>query len=86
MDRLTRDAIIADNMGMSYGKMMALRHEGLIPEPPENAPDPEPKVYKRCQVCGAPVGKGKKLYCSWDCEHAAANARARDTYHRRKHP
>lgn len=81
MDRLTRESTAAINAGMSYGKWKALHPEGL----PEDAPDPIPSVVKRCRICGAPVGKGKKLYCSWDCEHAAAVIRERDAYHRRKH-
>lgn len=85
MDRLTRMAIIADNLGMSYGKLEALIHEGLMPEIPEDAPDPVPKLQKRCRICGAPVEKGRKLYCSWDCEHAAANARAREAHRRKRY-
>ncbi len=80
MDRLARESTAALNAGMSYGKWKALHPEGL----PEDAPDPVPKVQKRCVICGAPVGKGKKRYCSWDCEHAAAAIRERKAYHRRK--
>lgn len=84
MDKIARESTWAINLGISYGNLKALQLEGLLPELPEDAPDPVPKLQKRCRICGAPIGKGRKLYCSWDCEHAAANARAREA-HRRKH-
>ncbi len=84
MDKIARESTWAIILGISYGNLKARQHDGLLPELPEDAPDPIPNEVKQCRVCGAPLRKGKKRYCSWDCEHAAANARARETY-RRKH-
>lgn len=87
MDKLTMDAIAAQQAGMSYGKYKAA-HPGTyltsVEIEPPKPPKPEP-VRRSCARCGKMFevdAHKRQRYCSIEC--AAAAAKERDAELRRK--
>ena len=84
LDRLTRDAIAAQNAGMSYGKYTALH-----PHTPDEDDEVEGleqittgMVLATCLHCGQPFEKKRnnnKKYCCADCRNAAKGKKVRET-------
>lgn len=80
LDRLTRDAIAAEQAGMSYGNYKA-KHPHT---PDEDEEPPRPKVdpgrYElTCATCGKVfyrTDKTHQKYCSYDCSKLAAAQRS----------
>ena len=89
MDHLTRVVLEAERRGLSYGKYVAMHHEGMIgridceiAEPPVPAPSNEPR---HCVVCGVelhPEAHKNRKTCSSAC--SAANNRRRNLENYRK--
>lgn len=79
LDRLTRDAIAAEQAGMSYGAWKALHpHTPGDDDQGELIVEDAGKVLKPCAWCGKLFAVGKqqtnKLYCSDTCRTAKGNA------------
>ena len=72
MDNLAREAMLARQAGMSYGKWKALQ------PPQEERPKELPKGWKKCECCGKPfkMRQGKR-FCEIDCRTKAYEARRR---------
>lgn len=68
-DQLAEDAAAALALGMSYGKYKALQRENMLPSTPKPIPKVEPGPP--CLICGQPVPKGKRSYCSPACADIA---------------
>ena len=68
MDRLSRNAMLARQAGMSYGKWKAMQEPVKIEE------KPLPEGWVKCQWCGKLIEqatKRKKLYCDTICGRQA---------------
>lgn len=74
MDQLTKDAVAATKLGMSYGKYIA---KYKPPTPPvERFPKKQQKQEEkkiRCVSCGKELmpGSRSRRYCGPDCAHMA---------------
>lgn len=77
MDNLARNAMLAREAGMSYGKWKAMQVPVEVKKP---GPDPNTIT---CPECGAAFVKDspKRKYCSYRCQH---NRAARMLRHREK--
>lgn len=97
LDRLTRDAIAAQEAGMSYGQWKALHpHTPEEDDEQEEEPAPAPAPIKlgpnqrlgTCAHCGKPFALGfkqqNKLYCSTDCRIKHGNDARNDRRKRNK--
>lgn len=64
MDRLARNAMLAKQANMSYGKWKAL--QPIVPIVREET---IPEGYKKCELCGKPFKpyKGLQKYCDGSC-------------------
>ena len=72
MDRLSRNAMLARQAGMSYGKWKALQP---VVEPVKTEETPE--GWQACEECGKPFKPGRgKRFCEYACREK--------NYHRRK--
>lgn len=70
MDHLARDAMMAKQSGMSYGKWKALQD----PVPVKEYPIPE--GWRKCEYCGKPFKKKKgQRFCEFYCREQAYRAR-----------
>ena len=71
MDQLDIDAKAASDMGVSYGKYMAIHKDRSVAEPVRRKPPAKKKEpdRPRCQVCGKeiPEGSRRKVTCSAAC-------------------
>ena len=75
MDNLARNAMLARQDGVSYGKWKAM--QPIVKVEPEK--DEIPEGWKRCEVCGKPFKKnGQKLYCDLACREKKRNQRRRE--------
>lgn len=91
LDRLTRDAIAAEQAGMSYGKYKAL-HPHTPDEGEEDQEPPRPKVdpdkYERvCETCGKTfylTTKVRQKYCSDYCRTFARSQREQKLREKKK--
>ena len=71
MDRLSRNAMLARQAGMTYGKWKAL--QPIVPI--EKKPIPE--GWRKCEYCGnAFPGKQGKRFCDVYCREQAYKPRA----------
>ena len=82
MDELSRDAMLAKQAGMSYGKWRAL-------QPPEKEKVKEiPNGMVKCEICGKLFKKrGTKRFCDTVCREMAYRDKTRELnaeYYRRK--
>ena len=80
MDQLSRDALAAQKLGISYGQYMARKPQ---PVAAVRFPKKERKTETCCVICGAPIlpGTKRRRYCSAQC---ADQARAEQIASRRK--
>ena len=65
MDRLSPRALEASNLGMSYGKYIAMLEQ-------QQKKEEQPKTDeggRKCILCGRllPSGKGRRRYCGAEC-------------------
>ena len=59
----------ARRLGLSYGQYIAKYHPANVPEPqPQPKPGPKPTIVQ-CVVCGNPLPKLRKRFCSDYCGH-----------------
>lgn len=66
MDRLARNAMLAKQAGMSYGKWKAMQ------QPVKVEDKPLPEGWRKCEYCGEPFkGKQGKKFCDIDCRRKA---------------
>lgn len=66
MDRLARNAMLARQAGMSYGKWKAM--QPVVPIVKEEKEIPE--NWKTCPVCGTRFPpKSNKRFCNYECQH-----------------
>lgn len=66
MDRLARNAMLARQAGMSYGKWKAMQQPVKIVKPEV------PEGWRKCKHCGEPFpGKQGKRFCSDECRREA---------------
>jgi hypothetical protein len=72
MDNLARDAMLADQAGMSYGKWKAM-HPNTTPK----KEDVIPKGWGVCEFCGKPF-KGGRRFCDIECRTKAYKDKARE--------
>lgn len=73
MDNLARNAMLAKEAGMSYGRWKAM-------QAPVEVKKPEPdKNTVICPECGVSFVKGhyNQKYCSWHCQNLVAARRHR---------
>lgn len=69
MDRLSRNAMLAKQAGMSYGKWKAM-------QPPVDATKTIPDGWKACEYCGKPFPpKSHQRFCEYSCREAAQRER-----------
>ena len=69
MDNLARNAMLAKQANMSYGKWKAMQP---VIEKVEKPADPLPKGWKICQNCGKAFKTNKaQKYCDIDCRKKA---------------
>jgi hypothetical protein len=74
MDNLARNALLATQAGMSYGKWKALQPV-VVPEKKEL-----PEGWRLCPGCGKEfTGRSNKKYCSPECQHQHYNIKQRKT-------
>ncbi len=67
MDNLARNAMLAKQAGMSYGKWKAMQ-----PVVTKTEKAPLPQGWRECEVCGKPYRKhGGQKYCGIDCRKQA---------------
>lgn len=83
MDRLARNAMLAKQANMSYGKWKAMQPIVEVKE------KPMPEDWKRCKWCGEFLdGKNGRQYCNDVCRREAYreknNALAREYQRRRR--
>lgn len=68
MDRLARNAMLAKQAGMSYGKWKAMQPRVEKPAIPDG--------WKTCEYCGKPYKPAKgKRFCDVVCREAAYKER-----------
>ena len=86
MDQLSADSTMALRLGISYGRLQALRYEGILPSRTEER---QPKVavenYRKdtlCKICGKPVPNTRRRYCSAGCADIANRENAKIKWHR----
>ena len=73
MDNLARNAMLAKQAGMSYGKWKAMQ-----PVVTKTEKAPLPQGWRECEVCGKPYRKhGGQKYCGIDCRKQAYSDKAR---------
>ena len=74
MDNLARNAMLARQAGMSYGKWKAMQ----TPTPIEQNGIPE--GWKYCRWCGKAFKPkaGKQIYCEYDCREKAYYEKSRE--------
>ena len=73
MDRLARNAMLARQAGMSYGKWKAMQQPVKV----ENKPVPE--GWRKCEYCGKPFKKKSgKRFCDVYCREKAYEPRAKE--------
>lgn len=74
MDNLARNAMLAKQAGMSYGKWKAM-------QPPVKPPERKKSQYERvCAYCGKTFVKKsnhKQIYCEYYCRNEAQKERDR---------
>jgi predicted nucleic acid-binding Zn ribbon protein len=89
VDHLTKMVLAAEAAGMSYGKYVALVHEGLIRCPLsedrcEQSPGPAPQQEeRRCEICGrylAEDSRWNQKTCGPACSAELNRLRNRDFY------
>ena len=75
MDNLAREAMLAKEAGMSYGRWKAMQPAVEIVEPNELPPG-----WKSCNYCGKPFKKksGHQVYCSMDCRNGGYAIKERE--------
>lgn len=75
MSELSRDAMLARQAGMSYGKWRAL-------QPPEVKKEKQtPEGWAECEQCGKLFRKQRtKRYCDFDCRRKAYAEREKALY------
>lgn len=74
MDNLSRNALLASQAGMSYGKWKALQ-EIVVPEKKVL-----PEGWRLCPLCGKEfTGRKNKRHCSKECQLEHYNAKRRKT-------
>ena len=75
IDQLSADSTMAIRLGISYGKLQALRYEGILPSrTEERQPQVVVENYRKdvlCKICGKPVPNTRRNYCSGDCADIA---------------
>ena len=70
MDRLARNAMLARQAGMSYGKWKAMQ------EPVKVEEKPLPEGWRKCEYCGNPFQKKSgKRFCDIYCRQQAYKPR-----------
>jgi hypothetical protein len=70
MDRLARNAMLAKQAGMSYGKWKAMQPIVEVKE------KPMPEGYRKCEYCGEPFPKKQgKRFCHDECRREAYRPR-----------
>ena len=78
MDNLARNAMLARQAGMTYGKWKALHYKPEEFKPPV----PEQSEYERvCEYCGQRfLVKSNRVqkYCEWYCRHEAQKQRDKE--------
>lgn len=73
MDRLARNAMLAKQAGMSYGKWKALQPIVKVEE------KSVPEGWRKCEHCGEPFkGKSGKRFCDVYCRQKAYEPRAKE--------
>ena len=73
MDRLARNAILARQAGMSYGKWKALQPIVKVEE------KPIPEGWRKCEYCGKAFQKKQgKRFCDIYCREQAYKPRANE--------
>ena len=66
MDRLARNAMLAKQAGMSYGKWKAMQPIVEVKE------KPKPEGWRGCEYCGEPFqSKQGKRFCNLECRRQA---------------
>lgn len=90
MDDLSRDAVAASKLGMSYGRYMAnvKPYTNAGEKPPESPKKPTRGQEKHlcCILCGKPIPKASKnrKYCGHECSEKAYRAQQRVSDARRR--
>ena len=65
MDRLARNAMLARQANMSYGKWKAMQPRE---EPKKVDEDVLPEWFRECKECGKPFKpRGKQIFCEYYC-------------------
>ena len=76
-ESIVKVAIMARKAGMSYGAYVAQNPHGLPrDEAGLHTKVNIPGVQKHCEVCGSPLGKGRKSYCSEECRMVGMRMKA----------
>ena len=83
MDNIARNAMLAKQAGVSYGKWMAMQ------EPVKVTEKSIPEGWVKCECCGKPFKKSHgKRFCDIECRRKAYEAKAKvihaDYYRRTK--
>lgn len=82
MDNLAKNAMLAREANMTYGKWKALQYQQQQKQ--ETQPEPKrdiPEGWKRCEWCGKPFKpktKRKQMYCEVSCQQQAQYYRNHD--------
>ena len=70
MDNLARDAMLARQAGLSYGRWKAMQKPVKVTE------SPIPDGWRKCEFCGKPFKKSHgKRFCNIDCRNKAYKPR-----------
>ena len=73
MDRLARNAMLARQAGMSYGKWKAMQPQA------KPAEKPIPEGWRKCEHCGKLFKKNSgQRFCGLDCREEAYKPRYRE--------
>lgn len=80
MDNLAREAMLAMQAGMSYGKWKAMQEPVAVGE------KPIPDGWQKCEKCGKPFKSGKgKRFCDEICRRTAYDESGKQKEYMRKY-